>query len=312
MGSKQLFNVIGTGFFGDVFEILMVLPEILVVLISGLTKSKEVAQLRVSVAVCWNHGVLPHTDVVNMLKTDKETSVTAGIMLISLIPFLILQLSDITSTSSGDRKVILIALVVSVSGLLAYFIYQIFHPWIQERSLEYMKYKNLRTGFLQHMERHATGKLVTNERTPNIPVFKRLFAKVDKDGDGRCEFPNWKLFFLEMNSGKVQVKKEYAVTEVLKAFDVNHDETITEDEFTEGCKNHGLRRDGPNFDKIEHLMSRILKHVQNNALKMLTDEGRPNVDCIKSLFEQVDTNNNKYISQSELKEVIQNIKFGKA
>ena len=31
-GSKQLFNLIGTGFFGDVFEILMVIPEILVVL----------------------------------------------------------------------------------------------------------------------------------------------------------------------------------------------------------------------------------------------------------------------------------------
>ena len=31
-GSKQLFNLIGTGFFGDVFEILTMLPEILVVL----------------------------------------------------------------------------------------------------------------------------------------------------------------------------------------------------------------------------------------------------------------------------------------
>ncbi|PSS24597.1 Calmodulin-like protein [Actinidia chinensis var. chinensis] len=275
--------------------------------------------------------------------TDKETSITAGIMLLSLIPFIILQLSAIISTSSGDRKMILIALVVSVSGLLAYFAYQIFFPWIQERSLEYTKYENLRTGFLQHMERHATGKLVTNKGTPNISVIKSFFAKIDKDGDQSVSFSELEALILEMKSAKVQLDKEYAVAEVLKSFDVNQDGTITKDEFIAGCKKwiheHETKKSGEHgsshsrkylhqvvvqdwfekrrheLAKSEHLMSRILKHVQNHALEtqgLLTDEGRPNIDGIKSLFENIDKNNNKYISESELKELIQNIKFGKA
>lgn len=47
-------------------------------------------------------------------------------MLLTLIPFIIVQLSDIINTSSGSRVVILIALIVSVAGLLAYFMYQVY------------------------------------------------------------------------------------------------------------------------------------------------------------------------------------------
>ncbi|GMP74443.1 hypothetical protein CsSME_00031861 [Camellia sinensis var. sinensis] len=212
MGSKQLFNIIGTGFFGDVFEILMVLPEIMVSLIgipvhkssvldafqavqscphraawslletggrefgervsrahlniSGLTEDD--AQSRVSVAVgmyagstvfCltlqWGMCVIfgrkgftteksnsqdsepPSTSKPSLIKeklffltdsgitTDKKTSYTAGIMLLSLIPFIIVQLSNIVNTSSGSRLVLLIALIVSVVGLISYFIFLI-------------------------------------------------------------------------------------------------------------------------------------------------------------------------------------------
>ncbi|GMP74445.1 hypothetical protein CsSME_00031863 [Camellia sinensis var. sinensis] len=56
MGSKKLFNIIGTGFFGNVFEILMVLPEIMDLLISGLIEEKEDAESRVTVAVGMNVG----------------------------------------------------------------------------------------------------------------------------------------------------------------------------------------------------------------------------------------------------------------
>ncbi|GFY91921.1 hypothetical protein Acr_08g0003170 [Actinidia rufa] len=248
-GNKQLFNLIGTGFFGDVFEILMVLPEILVVLKSGVT-------------------------------TDKETSVTAGIMLLSLIPFLILQLSAIINTSSGDRKVILIALIVSISGLLAYFAYQIFSHGFRKRSLEYTKYENLRTGFLQHMERHATGKLVTNEGKPNISVIKRLAL-----GD-----------------------KEYAVAEVLNSFDVNQDGTITKDEFIAGCKKWIHEHEAKKSD--EHGSSHSRKYLHQVVVQGWFEKRRH--ELAKISFENIDKNNNKYISESELKELIQNIKFGKA
>ncbi|KAH7837328.1 hypothetical protein Vadar_012607 [Vaccinium darrowii] len=380
-GSKQLFNIIGTGFFGDVFEILMVLPEMMVVLICGLVESEEDAQSGVSVSVgtiagstvfCltlqWGICVIfgrksfttesstsqdseHSTSMPLLLKeklslltdsgvtTDKKTGYTAGIMLLTLIPFIIVQLSDIINTSSGSRVVILIALIVSVAGLLAYFMYQIFDPWIQERSLEYAKYENLLAGFLNHVQRHTQGKLITNEGAPNIPVIRSVFAKVDQDGDQTVSISEVESLIQDIKSGKVDVEEEYAIAEVLKTFDVNKDGTITEDEFIEGCKKwiheaKQLAEDGSSHSrkslrqvvqpwiekrrhelvKIERLMSKILKHVQNQAFEadgLLIDDGSPNVDRIKSLFKEFDSDHNKLISQSELKEVIQNIKFGK-
>ncbi|KAI8525635.1 hypothetical protein RHMOL_Rhmol13G0245900 [Rhododendron molle] len=333
-GSKQLFNIIGTGFFGDVFEILMVLPEMMVVLIAGLTENEEDAQSGVSVSVgvyagstvfCltlqWGICVIfgrnsfkpesstsqdsEHSTSRTSLKeklsllndsgvtTDNKTGYTAGIMLLSLIPFIIVQLSGIINTSSGSRIVVLIALIVSVSGLLAYFLYQILDPWIQERSLEYTKYENLLAGFLNHVQRHTQGRLVTNEGTPNVPVIRSLFAKVDRDGDQTVSISEVEALIADINSGKVGVEKEYAIAEVVQPW-------IEE-------RRHELV-------KIERLMSRILKHVQHQAFEadgLVTDDGSPNVDRIKSIFEEFDSNHNKLISQSELKEVIQNIRFGK-
>ena len=103
---------------------------------------------------------------------DKKTCYTAGIMLLSLIPYFIVQVANIFDSSFGTRMVILIALVVSTLMLLSYFLYQIFDPWIQERSLEYSKYENLLVGFLQHVQRHAKEKLVDDSGQPNITVIK--------------------------------------------------------------------------------------------------------------------------------------------
>ncbi|XP_052200791.1 sodium/calcium exchanger NCL2-like [Diospyros lotus] len=380
-GSKQLFNIIGTGFFGDVFEILMVMPELVVTIISTIGEDSEEAESKVAVAVGmytgstvffltlqWGICIIfgtkgfiadnsttprdsgssaskptPVKDRLSFLTdtgitTDKKTSYTAGIMLLSLIPFIIVQLSGIFSTSSGKRVIILVALIVSVSALVAYLIYQIFDPWIQERSLEYAKYENLLAGFLQHVQRQAHGKLVTREGTPNIPVIKSLFSKIDTDGDHFVSISELEALVGDIKSGKMEVEKEYAVTEVMKAFDVNKDGSITEDEFIEGVKRwideaKHLAGDGSSksrkslqqvvqpwiekrrneLAKIECLMSRILKHIQNQAFEaegLLSSDGRPNEDRIKSLFQQFDSNNNKLISGSELKAVIQHIKFG--
>lgn len=131
---------------------------------------------------------------------DKRTCYTAGIMLLSLIPYIIVQVANVFDSSFGSRMVILIALVVSTLMLLSYFLYQvdiplymevgillfvfdlfrelfffflqIFDPWIQERSLEYSKYENLLLGFVQHVQRHAREKLVDEHGQPNIPVIK--------------------------------------------------------------------------------------------------------------------------------------------
>lgn len=59
------------------------------------------------------------------MKVDKETCKTAGIMLLSLIPYLVLQLVYVFPTSSGKRVMTLIALVVSSLSVILYFAYQV-------------------------------------------------------------------------------------------------------------------------------------------------------------------------------------------
>lgn len=61
------------------------------------------------------------------ISTDLETCYTARIMALSIIPFIIVQSLKIFSSSSAERIVILIAIVVSTVFLFLYFFYQVLH-----------------------------------------------------------------------------------------------------------------------------------------------------------------------------------------
>ncbi|KAL2524238.1 sodium/calcium exchanger family protein/calcium-binding EF hand family protein [Abeliophyllum distichum] len=379
-GSKTLFNILGTGVYGaSVFRILMVLPKLVMVIVSGVLQSKETAQYTVSYGV----GVYAGSTVFNLtllwgmcvifgrtelsaksaskqtrssvskcllakeklsdlkdtgVTIDKKTCYTAGIMLLSLIPYILVQLANVFNTSFGTRLVILIALVLSTLLLLSYFVYQIFDPWIQERSLEYSKYENLLAGFLQHVQRHAQEKLIDENGQPNVPVIKRLFAQTDKDDDKCITFLELENLIQDIQNGKVQVDKDYAISEILKVFDLNKDGRIEEHEFVEGCtkwineakqlaesgestSRKFLREVVQPFSKnkgnvlteVEHLMARILKHAQSQALEgkyLLLDDGSPDSDRIKDLFNKFDTDKSNSITKSEMEQLIHTVKFG--
>ncbi|CAI9760167.1 unnamed protein product [Fraxinus pennsylvanica] len=271
---------------------------------------------------------------------DKKTCYTAGIMLLSLIPYILVQLTNVLNTSFGDRLVILIALILSTLLLLSYFVYQIFYPWIQERSLEYFKYENLLAGFLHHVQRHAQEKLIDENGQPNVPVIKRLFSQTDKDDDNCITIPELEKLILDIQKGKgkgkVQVDKDYAKSEILKTFDLNTDGRIEEHEFVEGCSKwiHEAKQLAESGDstprkflrevvqklnkrniltEVEHLMARILKHAQSQALEgkyLLSDDGSPDINRIKDLFNKFDTDRSNSISKSEMEQVIHTVKFG--
>lgn len=57
--------------------------------------------------------------------TDVETKATARIMMVSLIPFLVLQVAKMLSSSSGIRVVILVSLLIAFAFLVIYCIYQV-------------------------------------------------------------------------------------------------------------------------------------------------------------------------------------------
>ncbi|KAH6829132.1 hypothetical protein C2S53_013280 [Perilla frutescens var. hirtella] len=366
-GSKRIFNILGTGVYGaTVFRILRVLPKIAMVIVSGVLKSKESAQESVSfgvgvyagstvfnLTIVWGMCVIfgrkkfdklaatdPSSASLSLMfkeklsqlkdtgtRIDKRTCYTAGIMLLSLIPYIIVQMANVFDSSFGTWLVILVALVVSAAMLLSYFLYQIFDPWIQERSLEYSKYENLLVGFLQHVQRHAKEKLIDDSGQPNIPVIKGLFDQTDKDADRSITFHELESLILEIQSGKKQVEKGYAISQMLKTFDRNKDRRIEEHEFIDGClkwineATHLAEKADLDvvqpvskkrrFEKaeIEHIMARILKHAQSDELEaenyLAKDDGELNVERIKGLFKKLDTDRSNSLSRSELEELIQ-------
>ncbi|CAI9783711.1 unnamed protein product [Fraxinus pennsylvanica] len=377
-GTKVLFNILGTGkIVGIIFRILVGLPAMLMMIVSGIFSSKEDAQATVSLGVGIYAGItvftltlqwgiclifgrrkLPkesvsdHTEeawttsnclltkeVVSDLKDtgvkiDKETRYAAGIMLLSLIPYIIVQVADVFKTTFGSHVVILIALIVSFASLLLYFAYQVMNPWIQQRSLDYSKYEILRTSFLQHMQQH--GKLVDEDGKLNIPVIRNLFSETDKDANKSITKGEMERLMLEIiKTGDVKVDKQFAVTEVMRVFDFNSDETINYQEFVSGCtkwitETKQLTKSGNSFsreithelvnhkkeddpEEIDRIMSKILIHAETRLLKaesLITEDGNPNIEGIKNLFKQFDMDNNNEISKTELEKLIRTVKFG--
>ncbi|GFQ05346.1 hypothetical protein PHJA_002678700 [Phtheirospermum japonicum] len=377
-GSKVLFNIIGAGKFGGIiFRILMALPSMMLMIVSGVFSSKENAQSQVSLGVGIYAGITVFSltvhwgicvifgrrDLMNKSKEnsdqaastsnclaakekliilkdtgveiDQQTRYTAGIMLLSLIPYIIVQLDDFLYTSKS--VVTLIALIVSALSLIAYFVYQILNPWIQQRSLDYSKYEMLRTGFLQHVQRQ--GQLVKEDGKLNADLIKKLFEETDKDADRRIAKGELENLVLDIiKTDKVKVDQTFAVSQVMETFDFDDDRCITEEEFIKGCKKwidetkqspensesasanvfHELfqlfkekKHDDP--QEMDKIMSKILKHAETQLLKsesLITDDGKPNIERIQDLFKQFDSDEDKSISKSELEQLISTVKFG--
>ena len=143
------------------------------------------------------------------ITTDGETRYTARIMVLSLIPFIIIQIPKVFNLSStGEHIFIIITLVISFVFLFLYFIYQVhiealffgtghtcilsllvllnssynvffvcllemFEPSIQKRRLEYIKHEHLVVDVLRHVQKHALGRLLTEDGSPNVIAIRR-------------------------------------------------------------------------------------------------------------------------------------------
>ncbi|KAL8468164.1 hypothetical protein ACS0TY_031417 [Phlomoides rotata] len=376
-GSKVLFHIIGAGKFGGIiFRILMALPSMMLMIVSGIFSSTETAQSLVSVGVGIYTGItvfsltiqwgacvifgrrsdlknkksdetaaacFPAKEKLIILKDsgvviDKETRYTAGIMLLSLIPYIFVQLVDVFDASSVKRVITLIALIVSTLSLLTYFAYQILDPWMQQRSLDYSRYEVVRKAFLQHVQRH--GQLVDEDGNLNTQVITKLFSEADKDEDKCITKGEMKTLVQEIiSTGKVKIDDKFAVSQVMQTFDIDDSSSITEKEFIKGCEKwidetkrssetsdsaastsifHELskvfkekKQDDP--QEIARIMSKILKHAETNLLKselLITEDGKPNIERIQKLFKEFDRDGDKAITTDELKQLISSVKFG--
>ncbi|KAL5716404.1 hypothetical protein ACHQM5_018102 [Ranunculus cassubicifolius] len=257
-GSELMFHALGNGVFGaSAFQILGSFPQAILVLASGISGSKEAAQAQLMGGV----GILAGSTVFLLtllfgtcvvvgkvdlpaspqsfdtealipsrlrgsgITTDIETRYTARIMIFSTIPFIVTQLPHVLGSSPGSVAT-LIALIISSAFLLVYCLYQVFHPWIQNKRLEYLKHKFVDEVVLQ--------KLLNRDGEPNKEAMSDLFRTLDLDEDKLVTSGELQGLMLGIQFQKVFLYADDFLDVVMEDFDVSCDDSINEDEFVKG------------------------------------------------------------------------------
>ncbi|KAI3803511.1 hypothetical protein L1987_31665 [Smallanthus sonchifolius] len=274
-GGKRIFQILGPGIFGaSAFQVLGFLPESLILLVSGLSNTKDVAQEYVLtgvgllagsaillLTVIWgtcviigsrkfssesgsSPSLIPTQNQYQKLlsfftgsgvTTDEETSHAAKIMVISVIPFAFLLIPEMFfGVSQG--YIFMIPLFVSFMFLLTYFIYQVFEPSIQKRRLSYVKHEHLVVDIIKHLQEHAAEQVLTEDGSVNLPAIQRLFTKIDQDGDSYISFPELKELLQDIKFRQLTWSKEKTIEDIMKEFDKDGDSKVTMYEFIEGFK----------------------------------------------------------------------------
>ncbi|KAM0017288.1 putative EF-hand domain, sodium/calcium exchanger membrane region, EF-hand domain pair [Helianthus debilis subsp. tardiflorus] len=271
-GGKRIFQILGPGIFGaSAFQVLAFLPESLILLVSGLSGTKDVAQEYVLTGVgllagsaillltlIWgtcvivggrkfssdsgsSTSVIPTQNQYQKLlsyftgsgvTTDEETSSAAKIMVISVIPFTFFLIIEISFGVSQDY-IFMIPLFVSFMFLIVYFIWQMCEPSIQKRRLSYVKHERLVMDILKHLQEHTAEQVLTEDGSVNLPAIERLFTMIDQDGDSYISFPELKAILQDIKFSQLTWNKEKTLEEIMKEFDKDGDSRVTKDEFVE-------------------------------------------------------------------------------
>ncbi|GLT48583.1 hypothetical protein SLA2020_222000 [Shorea laevis] len=267
-GSELLLQILGPGIIGGLFlPMLGALPDAALILVSGLSGTAETAQSQVSIGmgllagstvmlltVIWGSCVvvgrcdLQHSVAVDGtntkgfsltgtgVSTDIWTSYAAWIMVVSVIPFIVVQLPQILNSTSARNLAVLIALILSLAMLVSYCLYQVFQPWIQKRRIEYAKHKHVMLGILNNLKRRALGRLLTDEGEPNEDVIKKLFHTIDENSDERLSAGDLRALIVGIRFEEIDLDKDGAVNKVMEDFDTSNDDFINKDEFVAGVK----------------------------------------------------------------------------
>ncbi|XP_058779564.1 sodium/calcium exchanger NCL [Vicia villosa] len=275
-GSELLLEILGPGIVGGLFlPILGALPDAMLILVSGLSGSAEVAQSQVAVGmgllagstvllltIIWGTCVivgkcdiedsiaLDSTDTRGFsltgsgVSTDIWTSYAARIMVISVVPFLIVQLPQMLNSTSGRHLAVLIGLIISVCLLITYCLYQIFQPWIQKRKLEYIKHKHVILGLLKHLKMRSLGRLLKDNGEPDTDVIRKLFATIDENKDGHLTHGEMTALVVGIQFEEIELDHDDAVTRIMADFDTSRNQHIDETEFVNGVSRwlQGARR----------------------------------------------------------------------
>ncbi|KAL6205836.1 hypothetical protein ACLB2K_023088 [Fragaria x ananassa] len=267
-GCELLLEILGPGIIGGLFlPILGALPDAMLILVSGLSGSTETAQDQVSVGmgllagstvmlitVVWGSCVIiGKCDIENGIARDNKdtkgfsltgsgvstdiwTSYSAIIMAVSVIPFIIVQLPQLLSSTAARQWAVLIGLIFSLALLISYCTYQVFQPWIQTRRFAYAKHKHVISGLLNHLKMNALGRLLDDNGELNIEVITKLFHTIDVDRDDCLSPAELRALIVGIRFDEIELDKDDAVDKVMKDFDTSRDSLISHDEFIAGVR----------------------------------------------------------------------------
>ncbi|KAI8558520.1 hypothetical protein RHMOL_Rhmol04G0100800 [Rhododendron molle] len=268
-GCEILLEILGPGIIGGlVLPILSALPDAIVILASGLSGSKETAQDQVSVGMGLLAGsivmlltllwgscvVVGKCDLVDAnardevdtkgfsltgsgVSTDIWTTYAARIMVLSVTPFVIVQLPQVLNTTAESRLFILTALILSIALLISYCLYQVFQPKVQKRRLAFAKYKHVMSGILTCFRTRTLGRILSIDGRPDRDVIKKLFQSLDVNEDGNLSAEELRALIVGIRFDEVDVDVhdiDDAVKSILKEFDKSEDSLIDEEEFANG------------------------------------------------------------------------------
>ncbi|XP_024967254.1 sodium/calcium exchanger NCL1-like [Cynara cardunculus var. scolymus] len=269
-GGSRLFEILGPGVFGaSAFPVLDPLPESLIVLVSGLVASKEEAQEYVKTGVglltgstiflltlLWGTCVIVgsqkfHSNPIQSRQsslpwsgsgviTDVETSETARIMLVSLVPFIIIlipKIFDVSNSSGGYKIYILIALIFSAIIFLAH-VYKMSDEQVQVRRLRYIEVEHelLVFDMLQRMQEHISKPLVTEGGAPNEVAIRRVFESIDEGHDNSISLSELRNKFMAFNLADMKLDEGDAAEKIMNHFDKNKNGELDVEEFIAGIK----------------------------------------------------------------------------
>lgn len=259
-------EILGPGIIGGLFlPILGALPDAMLILVSGLSGSTTTAQSQVSVGmgllagstvmlltIIWGTCVIVgKCDIQDSIaidgkdtkglsltgsgvSTDIWTCYAARIMAVSVIPFIVVQVPQVMSSTSGRHLTVLIGLIFSFAMLVSYCLYQIFQPWIQTRRLDFVKHKHVISGVLKHLKMRGLGRLLEEDGTPNEEVIEKLFHSIDADGDQHISFAELNALIIGIQFDEINLDQAEATEKLMKDFDTSLDRKIQLSEFIEG------------------------------------------------------------------------------
>nr|GEW59632.1 sodium/calcium exchanger NCL2-like [Tanacetum cinerariifolium] len=138
---------------------------------------------------------------------------------------------SVADPSSQNAAYIKRVLDRSITFLLVYFIYQVFEPSIQTRRLSYVKYEHLVIDILKHLQDQIAENILTEDGSVNLPAIKRLFKKIDQDGDDIISFSELKELLKSIKFRQLKSDKQKTFDQLIKEFDSDGNAQVSLDEF---------------------------------------------------------------------------------